>query len=214
MKNILKISEYVKKKMSGEATGHDWFHVERVFKTATTIAKSEKGVDLFLVQSAALLHDLGDWKVNNSDKTEEQIIREACRKLGLEEEYIDKILDIILNMSFSKNIGSKKALSIEGKIVQDADRLEALGAIGIARAFAYGGKKNRQLYDPDIKPAKFKSTDEYRSADSHTINHFYEKLFKLRKQLNTKKAKQIALKREKFMKAFLKEFYAEWNGKA
>jgi uncharacterized protein len=116
-------------------------------------------------------------------------------------------------MSFSKNVGSKRKLTIEGKIVQDADRLEALGAIGIARAFAYGGKKNRQIYNPAIKPKKFKCTDEYRGSEGTTINHFYEKLLKIKSQLNTKTAKKIALKREQFMKTFLKQFYDEWNGK-
>jgi uncharacterized protein len=214
MKNISTIMQYVQEKMSGEATGHDWFHVERVFQTATKIAKNEKDVDLFIIQSAALLHDLGDWKVKNSDKTEEAILYAACSELGVAKEDTEKILAIILNMSFSKNVGTKKRLSREGQIVQDADRLEALGAIGIARAFAYGGKKNRQIYDPAVKPRKFQSTEEYRTAEGHTINHFYEKLFKLRNLLNTKTAKQLALKREKFMKAFLKEFYSEWEGKA
>lgn len=208
------IRAYVKEKMADEATGHDWFHIERVVKTATLLAKKEKNVDLFIIQAAALLHDIGDWKVNNSKKTEEEILEEACKKLEISQQDAESIKNIILNMSFRKNVITKKKLSLEGKIVQDADRLEALGAIGIARAFAYGGKKNRQLYNPAIKPQTFKSTEEYMNTQGHTINHFYEKLFKLRKQLHTKTAKTIALKREKFMKAFLKEFYAEWNGKA
>lgn len=210
---ITRIKKYVKEKMEGEATGHDWFHVERVFKTANLIAKSEKNVDIYIVQAAALMHDLGDWKVNNSKLTEEEILLNACKELKLSPSDTKKILDIILNMSFSKNVENKNKLSLEGKIVQDADRLEALGAIGIARAFAYGGKKNREIYNPNVKPNEFKSTEEYRNSQSHTINHFYEKLFKLRAQLNTKTAKEIALKREKFMKEFLKEFYAEWSGK-
>jgi uncharacterized protein len=214
MRDIIVVTNYVKEKMSGESTGHDWFHVERVFKTATKIAKKEKNVDLFIVQAAALLHDLGDWKVNYSEKTEEEIVAEACQRLSFSDEDTEKIQEIILNMSYSKNIGSKKKLCVEGRIVQDADRLEALGAIGIARAFAYGGKKNRPLYDPDSKPDSFTSTEAYRTAQGHTINHFYEKLFKLIKLLNTQAAKDIAIKREIFMKSFLKEFYAEWNGRA
>jgi uncharacterized protein len=212
MREISKIAEYVKGKMAGEATGHDWFHVERVLKTATKIAQKEKDVDLFIVQAAALMHDLGDWKVNTSGKTEQGIITDACKILSISEEDTENILKIILNMSFSKNISAKNKLSIEGKIVQDADRLDALGAIGIARVFAYGGKKGRPLYDPAIKPQSFTSTTAYRNSQSHTVNHFYEKLFKLRKQLNTKTAKAIAVKREKFMKTFLKEFYSEWDG--
>lgn len=211
---IFSIKTYVKEKMSGEATGHDWFHVERVFTTATKIAKAEKNVDLFIVQAAALLHDIGDWKVATAEKSEEEILDEAFDTLQIPRESSEEIKDIILNMSFRKNITGKKSLSSEGKIVQDADRLEALGAIGIARAFAYGGKKKRAIYNPAIKPQEFTSIEAYKNSDGTTINHFYEKLFKLRKQLNTKTAKKIALKREKFMKDFLKEFYAEWNGKA
>ncbi len=208
------MKKLVKEKMSGEATGHDWFHVLRVMETATRIAKKEKNVNLFLIQAAALLHEIGDWKINNSHETEEEIIDQACKKLHLSPLDTKQIKEIVLNMSFSKNLANKRKLSLEGKIVQDADRLEALGAIGIATAFAYGGKKNRELYNPDIKPQTFTSLEQYRTSQSHTINHFYEKLFKLKKLLNTKTAKTIATKREKFMKAFLKQFYAEWEGKA
>ncbi len=211
---ISEIETYVKGKMAGESTGHDWFHVQRVLKTATHLAKKEKNVDIFIVQVAALLHDIGDWKINNSGKTEEEILDVACSILKLPNPDQIAIKSIILNMAFSKNIAGQKKLSREGKIVQDADRLEALGAIGIARAFAYGGKKSRQIYNPEVTPKTYSSTEEYRNSDSHTINHFYEKLFKVRKQLHTKAAKEIAMKREKFMKAFLKEFYAEWDGKA
>ncbi|MDO8269336.1 MAG: HD domain-containing protein [Candidatus Levybacteria bacterium] len=213
-KKISRIQKYVKEKMEGESTGHDWFHVERVLKTSLLIAKKEGKVNLFIIITAALLHDLGDWKINNTNKTEEEILEETMNKFELSESEKKSIKEIILNMSFSKNIDTKKILSKEGQIVQDADRLEALGAIGIARAFAYGGKKNREIYNPNIKPKFFKSINEYRNSEGHTINHFYEKLFKIRKNLNTKTAKMIALEREKFMKTFLKEFYAEWDGKA
>lgn len=213
MRDIQKLGDFVKQKMSGETTGHDWYHVERVLKTATKIYKKEKQGDLFIIQAASLLHDLGDWKVNTSGKSEGEIIAAACQDLGISQEDNTKIVNIILNMSYSRNLDKKQKLSIEGKIVQDADRLEALGAIGIARAFAYGGKKQRQIYNPEIKIQEFTATDSYRNSESTTINHFYEKLFKLRKLLNTKTAKEIAKKREKFMKEFLKEFYAEWDGK-
>lgn len=212
-KRVRTISDYVRAKMSGEATGHDWFHVQRVYKTATKIAEKEERGDRFLIQATALLHDIGDWKVNTSDKSEEQILDKALEELDITGQEADAIKDIILNMSFSKNVSGKKKLSLEGKIVQDADRLEALGAIGIARAFAYGGKANREIYNPDVKPKSFKTLEEYRTTKGHTINHFYEKLFKIKNQLNTKTAKAIATKREKFMKNFLKEFYAEWDGK-
>lgn len=209
---ISKIENYVQKKMSGEATGHDYYHVDRVRRTAVLITKKHKETDPYIVEVASLMHDLGDWKVNNSNKTEGEIIKEACDELGFENSVTELIVGIITKLSYSANVGKKNTLSIEGQIVQDADRIEALGAIGIARAFAYGGKQGRILYDPKIKPVTFKNTKEYRSTTSPTVNHFYEKLFLIRSLLNTKEAKKIALKREKFMKDFLKEFYSEWNG--
>lgn len=210
---ISTIQKFVKGKMEGEGTGHDWYHIERVVATAKRISKKEKNADKFLVEAAALLHDIGDWKLNSSGRTEEEILRSVCKKLALEDSDSKKIIEIIINMSFSANIGRRKDLCLEGKIVQDADRLDALGAIGIARAFAYGGKKGRELYNPSKKPKKFSSTHSYRNSDGPTVNHFYEKLFSIKKQLNTKKAVKIATKREAFMKEFLKEFYAEWDGK-
>lgn len=199
--------------MEGEGTGHDWFHIERVVATAKRISKKEKNANKFLVEAAALLHDIGDWKLNSSGRTEGEILRSVCKKLALENEDSKKIIEIIINMSFSANIGKKKQLALEGQIVQDADRLDALGAIGIARAFAYGGKKGRELYNPSKKPKKFSTTISYRNSDSPTVNHFYEKLFLIKKQLNTSEAVKIAEKREKFMKEFLKEFFGEWEGK-
>lgn len=213
MKALAEIESYVKKKMTSEQTAHDWFHVERVVKSALFIAKKEKKGNLFIIHAAALLHDISDWKVNNSGKSEEQVLEETYKSLAIPLDNRKVLSEIILNMSFNKNIERRKKLSIEGQIVQDADRLDALGAIGIARAFAYGGKKNRLLYDPSIKPITSLTQESYKKSDGHTVNHFYEKLFKLRKQLNTKTAKEIADKREQFMKAFLKEFYAEWQGK-
>lgn len=215
MNNVLfleKTRKYVKGKMSGESTGHDWFHAERVVNMALKIAQSEKNVDVFLVEIAALLHDIGDWKLNTSDKTEEEILTETMTLLSFPKELQTKVLDIVPNMSFSKNVSEKKELSIEGKIVQDADRLDSLGAIGIARAFAYGGKQKRELYNPDIKPRTFQDTAAYRNSKSHTVNHFYEKLFLLKDLMNTPYAQKIAEKREHYMKEFLDEFLSEWNG--
>ena len=214
MSQLFEIESYVKKKMASELTAHDWFHVERVVKSALSISKKEKKGDLFIIHAAALLHDISDWKVNNSGKSEEEVLEDAYAILSIPVEKRPALSDIILNMSFNKNIEGRKKLSIEGQIVQDADRLDALGAIGIARAFAYGGKKNRLLYDPAVKPITALTQASYKNSDGHTVNHFYEKLFKLRKQLNTTAAKEIATKREQFMKNFLKEFYAEWQGKA
>ena len=211
--DISRIEKYVKKKMSGESSGHDWFHVQRVFNMATLIATKEKKGDLLLIQATSLLHDLGDWKLNTTGNSEEEIISDACQKLKISADDTHRIKEIILNMSYSKNIEKKRALPIEGKIVQDADRIDALGAIGIARVFAYGGKKGRLIYDPSVKPQVFSSIHQYKKNEGTTINHFYEKLLLLRKTLNTKTAKAIASKRERFMKEYLKEFYAEWRGK-
>lgn len=200
--------------MSGEHTGHDFFHVDRVSKTALEIAKKETGVDLFLIQAAALLHDLGDYKVNNTKKSEEEILKDACNDLKIPSDYSFKILEIILNMSYSKNIKSRQKLSLEGKIVQDADRLDSIGAIGIARAFAFGGSRKRELYNPEIKPKTYTSLEEYRNSENPTLNHFYEKLFFLKDLMNTETGKKMATKRDKVMKNFLSEFDAEWNGKS
>lgn len=205
---------FVKRKMQHEATGHDWFHLERVVKMAKYIAKGEKnkGTDVFIVQLAALLHDIGDWKIRDREKSEEEILENVMGELKFPDHVKDTVKDIVLKMSYSNNLDGKHSLSIEGKIVQDADRLDALGAIGIARAFAYGGKKERELYNPLIRPKRFTSTHAYRTAHGTTVNHFYEKLFLLKDLLNTKIAKNIAQKRERFMKEFLDEFYKEWQG--
>lgn len=208
-----KTEAYVRQKMSGEVTGHDWFHVDRVRRTALLLAKTEQDPDLLIIELAALLHDIGDWKINTSGKSEEVVLRETCDVLGYPPELTEKILDIILHMSYSKNISRKQNLSLEGKIVQDADRLDALGAIGIARAFAYGGWKEREIYNPDIEPRIITSLTDYKSSKSTTINHFYEKILQLRSQMNTKTAKRLARSREKFINTFLKEFYAEWDGR-
>jgi uncharacterized protein len=209
---IKKTEKYVKERMSGEASGHDWFHVERVAKTALYIAEEENDVDLALVELAALLHDIGDYKVTSQVNSEEETLDKACQELGFSVALTQEIKDIILNLSFSKNIEKKQQLSLEGQIVQDADRLDALGAIGIARTFAYGGKKGRELYNPHKKPVLFTSMESYRTTPGPTINHFYEKLFLLKHLLNTPTARKIATKRERFMKKFLDEFYDEWEG--
>lgn len=208
---IKKTKAYVQKRMSGEASGHDWFHVERVAKLALYIAEEEGEVDLVLIELAALLHDLGDYKVAGQ-ATEEEVLEKACIELKIPVALKQEIKEIILNQSFSKNIEKKQTLSLEGQIVQDADRLDALGAIGIARAFAYGGKKGREIYNPHKKPLQFTTMEAYRNTPGPTVNHFYEKLFLLKPLLNTKASQKIAAKRERFMKKFLEEFYAEWDG--
>lgn len=205
--------EYVFQKMSGESTGHDWFHVDRVYKMATNIAKIEGNVDLFVVQIAALLHDIADWKFHDDDQAGSKVAREWLIKEGVEVSVIDHICNSIQTVSYKGGANDQKPSTLEAKIVQDADRLDALGAIGIGRAFAYGGFKGREMYNPSEKPKKFKSFAEYKNNKGTTVNHFYEKLFLVKDLMHTKTAKSIAEDRETFMKTYLDQFYKEWEGK-
>lgn len=210
---ILKETEsYIKDRLSGEGSGHDWWHVYRVWKNAFHIGKDE-GVDLFVVQLAALLHDISDWKFNDGDdNVGPRLAREWLEKMKVEEKVIIHVCEIIKEMSF-KGAGVKTKISTkEGMVVQDADRLDAIGAIGVGRTFAYGGNKGREMYNPAIKPESHDSFENYKNNKSSTINHFYEKLLLLKDLMNTKTAKKIAEKRHQFMEDFLKRFHQEWNG--
>ncbi|MCA9374398.1 HD domain-containing protein [Candidatus Peregrinibacteria bacterium] len=214
-KIIEKTKEFVKEKLSGESSGHDWWHIYRVWKNAIHICANEKGVDLFTVELAALLHDIADYKFHDGDDSVgPQIAREWLEKLQVEEEVIAHICQIIQEASFKgANVkGSMKTK--EGMIVQDADRLDAIGAIGIARTFAYGGNKGREMYNPNIQPTMHNSFDEYKNNKSPTVNHFYEKLLLLKDLMNTETAKAIAQERHEFMEQYLHKFYEEWEGKA
>lgn len=197
---------FVKDKLYKEGSGHDWFHIKRVYNLATYICEKEGGNE-FIIKMTALLHDIDDWKFSNNSKTTENFLK----SLNLDEESIHKIMNIITTMSYKGGVVDSSQNNIEGKIVQDADRLDAIGAIGIARAFTYGGSKNRSMYDPDVKPMDFQNLDEVKNLNNHTINHFYEKLLKLRDLINTDTAKQIAEERHRFMEIYLDEFYYEWN---
>ena len=205
--------EYIKNKLSGEGSGHDWWHVYRVWKNAIHIGKHEN-VDLFVVQLAALLHDISDWKFNDGDdNVGPKLAGEWLEKMQVEEKIVSHICEIIKEMSF-KGAGVKTQMRTkEGMVVQDADRLDAIGAIGIARTFAYGGHKGREIYNPNIKPELHDSFEKYKIGTGSTINHFYEKLLLLKDLINTKTAKKIAEERHKFMEQFLDRFYKEWNGK-
>ncbi len=209
---VLKIADEVRMKLDGEGSGHDWWHVYRVWKIAEKIGKEERA-DLFIVELAALLHDIADWKFHNGDDTVgPRIANEILQKYEVAEETIKQITQIIKEGSF-KGAGVKTVPeTIEGKIVQDADRLDAIGAIGIARTFAYGGHKNHVLHDPNIKPVLHASKEEYFNSKSSTINHFYEKLLLLKDLMNTKSAKKIAEGRHAFMEEFLDRFFKEWEG--
>ena len=211
-KNLMieKTKSFVKDKLYGEGSGHDWFHIERVYNLAKFIGQNENA-DFFIVEMTALLHDIDDWKFSDSIDTNTTVTEEFLNSINVNKNDIDKIIFIIKTMSFKGGVVDSTQHSIEGKVVQDADRLDAIGAIGIARTFAYGGSKGRTIYDPNIAPINFETLDQVKNKENHTINHFYEKLLKLKDLMNTKTAKKIAEERHKFMENFLEEFYSEWN---
>lgn len=214
-KIIEKTKEFVKNKLSGEGSGHDWWHVYRVYNISVSIAKDEKeDVNLFIVELGALLHDIADWKFNDGDtNVGANVSRDFLKSLAVDDETIEHVADIVKNISF-KGAGEKSHMkTLEGMIVQDGDRLDAIGAIGIARTFAYGGHDNREMFNPEIKPENHETFEQYKNSKGTTINHFYEKLLLLKDLMNTESGRKYAEKRHKFMEAYLEEFYAEWNGK-
>lgn len=203
---------FVKQQLQHAEGGHDWFHMERVLKNAENIAKGED-CNLEVVQLGALLHDIADSKFHNGDETVgPKVAREFLQTQNTEEETIQHVINIIENISYKGGNFQRKFNSKELGIVQDADRLDALGAIGIARAFNYGGFKNRALHNPEIAVNLNMSKEEYKNQNAPTINHFYEKLLLLKDLMNTETGKQIALERHQYMENFLVQFYAEWNG--
>jgi uncharacterized protein len=209
---VQKTIAFVKETLDGAEGGHDWFHIERVYKNAKHIAKTEDA-NLFVVELGALLHDIADSKFHGGDESVGPTkARDFLNSQLVSEEVIDHVVKIIENISFKGGNGQQKFKSIELDIVQDADRLDALGAIGIARTFNYGGFKNRALYDPAIKPQLNMTKEEYKASTAPTINHFYEKLLLLKDRMNTETGKKIAAERHSFMENFLDQFYAEWEG--
>ena len=211
---IKKTIHFVKKELAQAEGGHDWFHVERVFKNTLLIAKEEK-VNLTVVSLAALLHDIADSKFHNgNEEIGPKIAERFLTDENVPKEIIKHVVEIIKNMSFKNSIGENenKFSSIELKVVQDADRLDAIGAIGIARCFNYGGFKNRALYNPEISPNLNLTKEEYKNSTAPTINHFYEKLLLLKDKMNTESGKKIAENRHQFMIKYLNQFYDEWNG--
>lgn len=209
---IQKTITYVRQELANAEAGHDWFHIERVYKTALTINETEKA-DLLVVSLAALLHDIADPKFHDgNEELGPQKAGAFLRSLNVEEEVIAHVKLIIQNMSFKNSFDKEGFSSPEMQVVQDADRLDAIGAIGIARAFTYGGFKNRVLYDPAVKPVTSHSKESYKNTTAPTINHFYEKLLLLKDMMNTATGKAIASKRHDFMLNFLDQFYEEWEG--
>jgi len=211
---ILKNTEaFVKETLKNAEGGHDWFHIQRVWNNAKLIAKNE-AANLFIVELGALLHDIADSKFHNGDESVgPKVASDFLQKQEVSAEIINHVVKIIENVSFKGGNIQQEFNSIELEIVQDADRLDALGAIGIARTFNYGGFKGRALYDPEIEPDLNMTKEEYKASTAPTINHFYEKLLLLKDRMNTKTGKKIAKKRHEFMELYLEQFYAEWNGK-
>lgn len=211
---IQQTADFVKEKMLGEGSGHDWWHVYRVWQLAKTIADAEPDADRIIVELGALLHDIADWKFADGDiEAGPRAAREWLASCAVDEKTILHIEDILRNTSFK---GAKVALnltSIEARIISDADKLDAMGAIGIARAFAYGGSKDRSMYEPDQPPVLHETFEDYKKlGQTHTVNHFHEKLLLLKDIMQTETAKKIAQRRHEYMEKYLEEFHAEWQG--
>jgi len=203
---------YVEAELAGDGSGHDWWHIHRVWKMAIRLAEAE-GADRTVVELAALLHDIADWKFHDGDEA-----KGAAKVRGfLESQAVDEatqahVLEIIAGLSYKGAGVATPMRTLEGRIVQDADRLDAIGAQGIARAFAYGGAKNRLIYHPDEAPVMHGDFESYKNSRGHSINHFYEKLLLLKDRMNTDAARAVALERHRFMEQFLERFFAEWDG--
>ena len=209
---IQNTANFVQEKLQGAEAGHDWWHTLRVWNNTRLILRNQTA-DVFVCELAALLHDVADAKFHDGDEEiGPQIAQNFLEKEGVHRATISHIVQIIRNMSFKASIEKTTFNSLEMQIVQDADRLDAIGALGIARAFNYGGYKNREIYNPEIAPEEHLSKETYKNSTAPTINHFYEKLLRLKDLMNTDSAKKIAEQRHAFMETFLQQFYAEWRG--
>ena len=205
------MEQYAKRVLDSDTSGHDWSHIERVVNTTKTIAKAE-GADLFICEAAALLHDVIDDKIIQDPADALKELKKFLASIEMTPEQSEAIVSIITRMSF-KNHQEKQELSLEGKVVQDADRLDAIGAIGIARVMCYSGSTGRPIHKPEMKPRENLTPEEYRNGESTAIMHFYEKLLKLKDLMNTDYGKKLAKGRHEFLELYLKQFYAEWDGK-
>lgn len=205
---------FVRERLDGAESGHDWWHIERVWNNTKLILETEEA-DHFVCELTALLHDIADSKFYDGDESVgPRVAGQFLQRQDVDPDVIEHVQKIILNMSFKASLGEVSFHSKELEIVQDADRLDAIGAIGIARAFNYGGFKNREIYNPTIPPMEQLDKENYKKSSAPTINHFYEKLLLLRDRMNTSTAKHIAAKRHEFMERYLQQFYKEWNGQA
>jgi uncharacterized protein len=204
--------EHVRDALSGDSSGHDWWHIQRVRQTAVRLGRDE-GADLHVVELAALLHDIADWKFHGGDETAgPRAARQWLTGLGVDPATVDHVCDIIDQVSFKGAGVATPMATLEGRVVQDADRLDALGAIGIARAFAYGGHAGRAIYDPAVPPVAHESFAAYKKNNGPTLNHFYEKLLLLKDRMNTPAGVRLAAQRHALMENFIERFLAEWNG--
>ena len=211
---IEKTCQFVEQKLAGDGSGHDWWHIYRVWNLAKNIAAQE-GANSLIVELSALLHDIADWKFHDGDDTKgPQMAEQFLLENKVAREVINPVVEIVATISYKGAGVATPMQTLEGKVVQDADRLDAIGAMGIARTFAYGGHKNRLMYHPDEKPVMHQSFAEYKKNTGHTINHFYEKLLLLKDRMNTGSAKQMAEGRHQFMQSYLDQFFEEWDGKA
>ncbi len=204
-----KAADFARKELEGETTGHDWHHIARVWDTARHIAEKE-GADMRVCELAAILHDIADEKLNDSEEAGLAKVRGWLLSVSLPEQEIDHIMEIISTMSF-KGGGGPPVRTLEGKVVQDADRLDAIGAIGIARAFTYAGAKGQPIFDPGLPPRDEMTKTEYRTGKSTAVNHFYEKLLKLKELMNTETGKKLAAERHQFMAGYLRQLFSEWG---
>ena len=209
---IERTAEHVRQTLSGDSSGHDWHHIARVWRNALQIGRQENA-DLRIVQLAALLHDIADWKFHGGDEAAgPRAARQWLEAQQVDEETIAHVCDIIARLSFKGADVATPMASLEGQVVQDADRLDAMGAIGIARAFAYGGHAGRAMHDPDIPPVAHDTFAAYKNNQGPTINHFHEKLLLLQDRMNTRTARRLAAGRHAFMEEFLERFFKEWQG--
>ena len=213
LSNIEKTILFVRDTLKNAEAGHDWFHVERVWKNARLILQEEENADHEVVELAALLHDIADSKFHDGDEEIGPLKAETfLSSISVKQDTLIHVRNIIKYMSFKASLGNVNFHSKEMEIVQDADRLDAIGAIGIARAFHYGGFKNREIYNPAVKPVLEQTKEEYKNNKGPTINHFYEKLLLLKDKMNTQTAKKLAESRHHFMELYLSQFFDEWNG--
>jgi len=209
---VARTADHVRRACEHEGSGHDWWHIARVRRLACRIGRAEKA-DLLIVELASLLHDIADWKFHGGDLTAGAVMtREWLASMKLDPAVVEPVCEIVAGISFKGAEVATPELTLEGCVVQDADRLDAIGAIGIARAFAYGGHRGRVLHDPDLAPQRHRTAQSYLDSRGTTVNHFYEKLLLLKDRMHTPTARRMAEKRHAYMLSFLERFYAEWEG--